>query len=382
MFLHIYKYRLLCLLRCRDLVFWTLLFPILMGILFHFALGSITANSETFSPVPAAIVENGELGESDTFRQVLDQVSQGDGRILDLRTAADITEAAQLLENGEIVGYFTLKDGVPELTVRQSGLQQTILKTFLDDYLQQAQAFQTILAQNPQALQNGLLEAAANGGSYIESVPGRTGSEDTILNYFYALIAMTCLYGGFWGMRNMNEIQADLSSVGARRCVAPTHKLRQVLGDAAAALTIHFGEVLLTLCFLRFVLGVSFSGQVGYVLLTCLAGCVAGVSFGAFLGAVIRKGEGVKIALLITISLTLSFLSGMMFAQMRSYVAQHLPLLSYLNPAALLTDAFYCLSVFDGHARYFMNIGILFAISAVFCLGSYLSTRRQQYASI
>ena len=76
-----------------------------------------------------------------------------------------------------------------------------------------------------------------------------------MLNYFYALIAMSCLYGSFWGMRNTTEIQADLSALGARRSIAPTHKLKAVSSDILAALVIHFSEILITVGYIAFVLG-------------------------------------------------------------------------------------------------------------------------------
>ena len=99
-------------------------------------------------------------------------------------------------------------------------------------------------------------------------------------------------YSSFWGLRNTIDLQADLSAQGARRSVAPTHKINVVLADAAAALVISFAEVLILLAYLVFVLGISFGNQLGYVLLTCLAGSVAGVSLGNLIGTVSSGGEG------------------------------------------------------------------------------------------
>ena len=113
--------------------------------------------------------------------------------------------------------------------------------------------------------------------------------------------------------------------------------------DAAAALVISFAEVLILLAYLVFVLGISFGNQIGYVLLTCLAGCVAGISLGNLIGTVSRGGEGVKIGLVIGTSMTMSFLAGLMWVDMKYAVASKAPVLSYINPAALISDAFYSL---------------------------------------
>ena len=44
--------------------------------------------------------------------------------------------------------------------------------------------------------------------------------------FFYALIAMTCLYGCFIGFGSAITLQANLTALAARRCVTPTHKLK------------------------------------------------------------------------------------------------------------------------------------------------------------
>ena len=61
---------------------------------------------------------------------------------------------------------------------------------------------------------------------YITEVSGTSAEPDNILNYFYTLIAMACFYGGFLGMREITDIQADISALAARVNAAPVHKLK------------------------------------------------------------------------------------------------------------------------------------------------------------
>lgn len=178
------------------------------------------------------------------------------------------------------------------------------------------------------------------------------------------------------------DIQADLSDKGARRSVAPTHKLAVVMGDWTASLLISFGEMLILLAYLVFALKVDFGDQIGYVLLTCLAGCIAGLSFGTVIGTLFRKSEGIKVATLVASSNLLCFLAGLMYLDMKDIVARKAPVLSYINPAALISDAFYSLYIFDNHRRFFLNISLLCAFSAVMCFISYLRLRSEKYASI
>jgi ABC-2 type transport system permease protein len=155
-----------------------------------------------------------------------------------------------------------------------------------------------------------------------------------------------------------------------------------VLCDLAAALTISLAEVTALLAYLTLVLHVGFGNQVWYVLLTCVVGCIAGVSLGAFIGTYVRKSEGAKTGILIGTSLTMSFLAGLMMDTMKDIIARKAPVLSYINPAALITDAFYSLYIFESHRRFFLNIGLLLVISADMCILSFVRLRRDRYASL
>ena len=380
MFLHVFTGRLKCLTRDKLMLFWTLLFPIVLGTFFHIAFSNIMNITEEFSPVKVAVVDSAAYQQNAAFRQTLDAVSQpGDGQLLIVSVVGG-EEADRLLKSGEVDGILET-DGELRLTVKESGMNQSILKAFLDEYAQKSAAIGKLLRENPQADLSGLLDDMGKE-SFVNEATLSGAKPDTMLNYFFSLLAMTALYGSFWGLRNSTDIQPNVSALGARRSVAPTHKMTAVLGDAAASLVLHIAEMLLVLAYLIFVLGISFGNQVGYVLLTCLVGSVTGIAFGTFMGCLFQKKEGLKTALLIAVTLFLCFLSGLMMVDIRTYINLYAPVLSYINPAALITDAFYCLYVFESHTRYFLNIGILCGISALFCLGSYLLVRRQKYASI
>lgn len=380
MFMHVFSYRLRCLLRDRETVFWTLIFSLLLATLFYFAFGHLTGEQERFDPVRTAVVDSQAYRGDVRFRQVLAMLSEpGENQMLEL-TVADQQQAERLLEDGAVAGIITVGESIG-LVVKQSGIDQSILKAILDEYAHTTRTVARVLAKNPGAAQQLISELGDRKG-YTEQVSFSDAVPDTILGFFYALIAMACMYSGFWGLRNAIDVQADLSARGARRSVAPTHKLGVVLADAAAALTVSFAEVLILLGYLAFVLRISFGNQIGYVLLTCFAGCVAGVSFGGFIGTVVRGNEGVKTGILIGASMTMSFLAGLMWVGIKDIIARKAPILSYINPAALISDAFYSLYIFDSHRRFFINIGILCLISAIMCAASFMQLRRERYASV
>lgn len=66
MFLFNYRYRLKCILRDRQLMFWTLLFPILLATLFNLALSKIATKFRWLSSA------NAELDANPAFSSALE----------------------------------------------------------------------------------------------------------------------------------------------------------------------------------------------------------------------------------------------------------------------------------------------------------------------
>jgi len=367
-------------LRDKDLVFWTLLFPILLSTLFNLAFSNLS-KYENFNTINIAVVDNEQYKNDVNFKNTIEAATAEKDKKLFNITLTSKENADTLLKDNKIDGYIFL-DNTIKVTIKQNGLNQTIIKSFVDQYNQIGSAVQNIMKTNPAAMQNGLIDIASKETNYIKEDSVSKSNPNTVVNYFYTLIAMACLYGGFWGMKEMNDIQADLSAVGARVNLAPVHKLKVYIYRFLSALLVHFSEILIVLAYVRFGLNISFGTQILYVILACFVGCLTGISFGSFVGAVVKKSEGIKTAVLIGGTMTLSFLSGMMFADMKYLVASKAPILGYLNPANLITDAFYSLYYYDTHTRFFINIAILLIFVILFSTVTYFVVRRQKYASL
>jgi ABC-2 type transport system permease protein len=97
-----------------------------------------------------------------------------------------------------------------------------------------------------------------------------TNNVDNTVVYFYSLIGMLCMYAGFWGVKTVNETEANISEKGARLNISPAHKLKVLMCSLLVALIIQYIECLLVLAYLVFILGVDFGSQIGYVMLLML----------------------------------------------------------------------------------------------------------------
>lgn len=378
MLAHIFIYRLRCLLRDRETIFWTMLFPLLLAVLFNMAFSNLNSG-ESFKAIDIAVVENKQYSDGQFFTSALNEVSKGDNRLFKL-TIASIEEADRLLKDNSVDGYIIAEDPV-RLVVNKSGMKQNIIKSFLDNYMHTASAVGSILREHPEKQQE-VLSKLGDRKQYVREVSGTNAEPNNVLIFFYTLIAMSCFYGGFFGMREITDIQADISPLAARINIAPVHKLKAFLISMSASLLINIAEILLLLLFLQFVIGVDFGPKAGYVILTAIAGSITGVTFGAFISALVKKREGIKTGILVGVSMVGSFLAGMMNQSIKYIVSQKIPILSYLNPINLLTDALYCLYYYDTFDRILLNIGVLLIFIVLFCMGTYFIIRRRKYASL
>jgi len=379
MFAHIYLYKLKCFVRDKNLMFWTLLFPIILGLLFWMSLANITSG-EGFKNIKIAAVNDAQYKKDVYFDKALESVSQGENKLFDV-TYTSKENAEKLLKENKIEGYIYLDGGV-NLIVKNSGINESIIKVFIDDYVQTISTVNNILEKNPYAMYGSLNKDLSDREQYLSQLPAGSAEPDTGVHYFYTLIAMACMYGSFWGLKEVSAIQANQSLLGARINAAPTHKLKVFSISMLAAVTIQLIEILMLLIFLIFVLKVDFGNQIGYIILTCITGTFTGVSFGAFISSLIKKSEGIKVAALIGGSMIMSFLAGMMYAGIKVIISNNMPALAYLNPANLIADSFYSLYFYTGHEQYFINTVLLCCFTLLFGFLTYIVLRRQKYASI
>ena len=212
------------------------------------------------------------------------------------------------------------------------------------------------------------------------SLGGRT--IDGNVQFFYALIAMACLYGCFIGFGSAIGIQANITPLAARRCVTPTHKLKLILTDQLTSFALGYVDVIILILYLRYILNLDFQGQMGKMLVVSFFGSLIGVSMGMFIGSFGKMQEGVRIGLMLGISMASSFLAGLMNGNMKDIVEKSVPFVNRINPASLISDAFYCINVYDDMTRYYRNLITLAVMCVVLVMASFFMVRRERYDSI
>ena len=165
-------------------------------------------------------------------------------------------EALEALQDKKIKGiYYVGKE--PSLTVAGTGMEESILQTVLDSCENTRTTITNIMKKNPEMDIETITNLLSTDSLVKEvSLGGRT--IDGNMQFFYALIAMACLYGGFIGFGSAIGIQANITPLAARRCVTPTHKLKLILTDQLTSFALGYMDVIILILYLRYILNLDF----------------------------------------------------------------------------------------------------------------------------
>ncbi len=379
--LHLLKYQFLQTIRSRSIMFWALAFPLILGTMFYVSFGTtgLAGTGETdWEPVPvAAITVDDNSANAKSFQTFLDGMDQD---MIDIHSYKTEKEARKTLKQEDISGIYYVKE-TPSLTLASNGINQSILASLLDSYEKNADMIRDIATQHPENLSDAL--ASLNDYQTLVKEKSLGGhSLDPTLTYFLALIAFACLSGVYLSIHSTVQLQANLSTLGERRSITPTHKLSMILGDLLVLESIHFINILILELYLTQVLHINLGHDIPKLLLVTFMGSLIGICLGILIGCAGKLSYSIKSGIGVLVTLFPSFLAGLMFGGMKNVIEQHCPVINRINPASVLSDAFYCLSVYDDTVRYHRCILILGIMCLLCIILSFFLIRRERYDSI
>ncbi|MGN0620352.1 MAG: ABC transporter permease [Porcipelethomonas sp.] len=376
MFWHNLKYEVLSGLRVKDVIFWLILFPIVLGTFFKIAFSDLYEKENPVSPFKVAVVET---EGNEVFHSVMDEISEGDTPLFKA-VFMNGDEALEKLKNEEVYGIIYSDNGL-SLTVSGEGLEQSIIKSFVEQYTIQEKIITDTAKNHPENI-NAVISALGNQISSNTDIPLTEGNTDYYIGYFYNLIAMVALFGSITGLHISISSQGNLSALGARKCCSPTPKIISIITGLIGSYIIQAICVLISVSFIAFVLRVDFGNRLPLVYLSGIIGGIMGVSFGFMVGSFGKMSQGAKIGISTTVSMLCCFFSGLMVGNMKAVVAEKAPWFNEINPAALVSDSFYCLNVYSDYNRYIQKNAVMLLLSVVFAAVGFILTRRRKYASL
>lgn len=376
MFWHNLKYEVLSGLRVKEVLFWLILFPIVLGTLFKVAFSNIYQEYTLFSTVPVAVVET---TQQPMLHTVLDSLESNEEPLFSV-TYTDEETALSLLEKKEIDGILYAGDTL-SLSVAGNGVEQTIIKSFAEQYhLQETIIRQTI--QTAPEKTEAVIAALNNTIVGNQKISMTTGNTDYTTNYFYNLLAMVAMFGSITGLHIAIAQQGNLSPLGARKCCSPTPKSISLIAGLIGSYILQSICMVIAVTYLVVVLKINFVGSLPLIYLSAIVSGILGVSLGFMVGSFGRLQENAKTGIAMTVSMLSCVCSGLMVSNIRPYLAEHVPFFHSINPASLMSDLFYCLNLYSDYQQYFYKLATILVMASIFTVIGFLCTRRRKYASL
>ncbi len=370
--LHFIKYKFLISIRKKEQLFWTLGFPIILATIFYFAFDGL-GDIEQFHSIPVGCVEGKEELPFDYFLEELN------GKYLEVQVM-DEADAVEALKKSEIAGIYYSGD-TPSLTVNVGNEKTVLLKTFLDNYNQNASILASIASTNPSDIQALAKQIEIPTNYMIENSFGNSAS-DLKMPYFLALISMAVMFGWQWGFDIMMAVQANISRIAARKSLGITNKNTMFLGELLVAVAIQFTALGLLVLYISYVLKQPLTIRPFELSILLLLGSLLGICIGLAVGGIGNMKEDTKTAILTGVSLISAFLAGLMDGAFPSLIEEHCPLINRINPATLVVKASYSIGIYQDQATFYTCIGAI-SLWCIILMGiAVLKMRRAKYDSI
>ena len=389
MFWHLYKYRLKVLFKDKVTLFWTGIFPIILGTFFFLAFSDISEKAENISDIKVVLAAEENKGNveeiilsDNSYRSFIDSmISEGyfDVEYADYETAKDMLDDSKV--DGIILVEPTERGVSSSLVFAKSGMNQTILKYIVNTYNQAMIVAVDTEVNAPTRLEAVLAQIYSNE-SINKNVSASNGELDPYNQYYFALFSMTCMFGATFGLINTAHSQADQTAVGTRRAASPTKKMAMVISEYFAGVTITETLFIVLLAYLTLILKVNLSNSYGLILLASVMASFMGVSLGYFFGVVLKGKQGFKDGVMMAVILFLNFLAGLMMGNMKYIIEKYCPIVNRINPAAIISDCFYSICVFDNMEMYVRCIISMGIWTVIFAVCSIIVLRREKYANL
>lgn len=389
MFWHNLKYSLKILFRNKALLFWTFIFPIILGTFFKLAFSNIE-NSEELKTIDIAVIDSDNYQNNVIFKDALLELSK-EPKLFNLKVT-DLNNAKKMLEDNKISGYLTFEQGAVDITINRNGINETIIKYVVDEIQSESVIINDLVNRalseennkdkpiNYEKIYQEALSISQDNAIKLNNISNSNLSY-TMIEY-YTLIAMSALYGALISMFIINKTNPTTDSVGKRVSVSSISKSSLIISGLLASYIVQLIGLATLFGYTIFALKVDYGSKILPVIFLGIISSFAGLSLGTFIASMLKTNENTKTGILISLTMLFCFLSGMMGITMKYIIDKYVPIINKINPASMITDGLYSLYYYNTLDRYYFNIISLIIFSLVLILISLNRLRRQKYDSI
>lgn len=384
MFIHNLKYSLKVLFKNKGLIFWTFVFPIILGTLFKMAFSNIE-NEEKLSVIDLAVIKNSEFDNDFMFSEGIKMLSDKESseRLFNTRYVS-LDDAKKLLLDEKISGYILLDEGKSRVYVNKSDINSTIIKFVVDNIESKKNLYNVVenysISHDMYDKYYLFISNVSNESKVMLKDISNNNLSYTNIEY-YTLIAMTALYGGMLSLFLCNKHQPNINVVGKRSSVSDIKKSTLIMSNLLASYIVEVLGVFVVLSYTLLVLNADFGSNLLLIILLTLVGAISGLSIGVFIST-LKIGDKEKTGVLIAFTMFSSLFAGMYGVTMKYVIDKNIPIINKINPTSLITDGFYSLYYYNTYSRYMSNLVILLIISVLLITISVCKLRRDVYDSV
>lgn len=411
-------------LREKSSLFWLFCFPIILSTMFMGMFGNIGEVYEIHT-MRFAVVADANFCKATNARQMLHamqrdplrnegcgnamegtapdtasgQVGSELGNLLELQAVPNVKEAKSLINADHGVrGYINAtEDGLLNLTISRASVAAVnddtgnsgfsaslnILHGAVGMFNRRTITVTELLNTDPGVFREATFtKERGDTPTFTKDVSLTHFKPTESVRFYYALLAMTALMSMTFATTTVCATQANLSTLGMRRSLAPLSRFNQLMGGFLASWLCASVSMVVATLYIHFVCKVDFGGRWPVLVLALLLASLTANALGTLIGSLPKLTSGVKIGITTALSCVLSIFSGLYGTgamNLSDWIQRNAPGFAIVNPTQQITNLFYDLLYYDSYAPFLRTSGILLAMTVLALALSTIFLRRQRY---
>ncbi|MGI6714197.1 MAG: ABC transporter permease [Bacilli bacterium] len=370
----------------KIIIFWCLVFPIILGTIFHVVFEDIK-NKDDFESIQVNYVLKADTPDNalaNTHLTNLVAIMESEDMTYGVKTEDDneivteqvpiflvfaksLSEAEQELADEQVMYIEAEKESAYQVKFKiystNENINFKILSSVVTTYADTANLIQKLVMEgemSPAEAQALCKENAQN--SFV--LPSGNKMLDYVNNYHYTVIAMAIIFGAFLAFEQAKIFQPMNFAYAKRVKVSGVSRPHLLLSSILSALVVQLAIMAIYLMVCTFIFQIHLTNFF-LALLVIFLGIVSMNVLGFFLGIFFNKfSQNAATALIVILGTLGGFLAGMMVPIIKHYVNIYLPFIAYTNINGLLSDSFLQLD-FGNYTQYWYNIFALSLLTVV-----------------
>ena len=386
--LHSLKYAFITTVKNKNTFVWTFIFPIALSTFMFLSFGNVYKDELVMNSIPVAVEEGVEETQI-SVQNFLEGAKQNNGDPYFVVSVLSKEAAKEALENGDVSAIVTTEGLTPTVVVNGNDFKEEIVITAMNEYLKHQQ---TVIGIMSDYVKNGFVDENGESIALGKLTPEQTeeasaailakleeletdetffnetslakGPQNVYNNFFYATFAMGCLFACLGAVNLTDKLMPGRTPLSGRLNICGTSKLKMVISQMSVNLLVVFVAQMGAYFYMRLI-GIELTDDILAVAGILLAGASFGISLGVLIGAIPRLGEGSKVGIGVGVTMLISFLADLCTTGIKDSIERNMPIINRISPAALISDSFMTIYVYDDYDRYFRNLITLVAMAVV-----------------